>query len=89
MKAFKVKSGKLVTAEDLAKSYKGILDTPTGKIVPVGYTRDGAAMGYFAAGRWWVFASGTITGEWVQVYPEGMPLVNGERPYPDEEFIEV
>jgi hypothetical protein len=90
-KKYKLKTpdGLAVTAEELALRYKGMFDTPTEKPIKVGYTKDGTAMGFYANGRWWVYASGTIFGDWVQVYPEGMPLVNGERPYPDDQFIEV
>ena len=86
----KTPDGLPVTAEELANRYKGTLtDTATGAPVKIGYTKDGDAMGFFTGGRWWVYASGTIMGDWVIVYPEGMPLVNGERVYPDDQFVEV
>ena len=75
--------GLMITAEELAKRYKA--EHPD---IRLGYTTDNAAMGWFAEGRWWVYASGTITGEWVRVDGQ-MPLINGERPYPDTDFIEV
>jgi len=72
-----------VTAEELARRYKE--HNPD---IRLGYTRDGAAIGYFAEGRWWVYASGTIIGDWVAVNGQ-MPLINGKKPYPDEDFIEI
>ena len=83
MKTYRTKNAEM-TAEQLAQAYQN--QNPE---LNFGYTKDDSAIGFFAEGRWWVFASGAITGDWVQVYPQGMPLINGERPYPDDQFISV
>ncbi len=73
------------TAEELARDYK-----KANTSFRFAHSMDGSAVAVFLQGKWVCWLSRTIVASMPWVLVEGqMPLVNGEAPYTQQDWIEV
>jgi len=72
------------TIEEVAAKIKA--DNPT---LLIGIDKVNDLVAVFADEHWQPVISGTITGHWVYLGNQGLPLVNGERVYSDSDFTAI